>query len=45
MAIIPYRIALIVGARPGISASLARGLAAAGLKVALAAPRPWGESF
>jgi NAD(P)-dependent dehydrogenase (short-subunit alcohol dehydrogenase family) len=37
MAIIPYRIALIVGAGPGISASLARGLAAAGLKVALAA--------
>jgi NAD(P)-dependent dehydrogenase (short-subunit alcohol dehydrogenase family) len=37
MAIIPYRVALIVGAGPGISASLARGLAAAGLKVALAA--------
>jgi len=34
---IPYRTALIVGAGPGISASLARGLAAAGLKVALAA--------
>ena len=34
---IPYRIALIVGAGPGISASLARGLAAAGLKVGVAA--------
>jgi len=34
---IPYRIALIVGAGPGISASVARGLAAAGLKVGLAA--------
>jgi len=34
---IPYRTALIVGAGPGISASLARGLAAAGLKVGVAA--------
>src|SRR5258705_4844461 len=34
---IPYRSALIVGAGPGISASLARGLAAAGLRVGLAA--------
>jgi NAD(P)-dependent dehydrogenase (short-subunit alcohol dehydrogenase family) len=34
---IPYRIALIVGAGSGISASLARGLAAAGLRVGLAA--------
>jgi len=34
---IKYRIALIVGAGPGISASLARGLAAAGLKVGVAA--------
>src|SRR5712692_4090593 len=34
---IPYRTALIVGAGPGISASLARGLAAAGLRVGLAA--------
>ena len=34
---IPYRTALIVGAGPGISASVARGLAAAGLKVGLAA--------
>ena len=37
MAGIPYRTALIVGAGAGISASLARGLAAAGLKVGLAA--------
>ena len=37
MADIPYRTALIVGAGSGISASLARGLAAAGLKVGLAA--------
>ncbi|MFI4987016.1 MAG: SDR family NAD(P)-dependent oxidoreductase [Alphaproteobacteria bacterium] len=37
MATIPYRTALIVGTGPGISASLARGLAAAGLKVGLAA--------
>jgi len=37
MASIPYRTALIVGAGPGISASVARGLAAAGLKVGLAA--------
>ena len=37
MADIPYRIALIVGAGSGISASVARGLAAAGLKVGLAA--------
>jgi NAD(P)-dependent dehydrogenase (short-subunit alcohol dehydrogenase family) len=34
---IPYRTALIVGAGPGISASVARGLASAGLKLALAA--------
>ena len=34
---LPYRTALIVGAGAGISASLARGLAAAGLKVGLAA--------
>ena len=34
---IPYHIALIVGAGSGISASLARGLAAAGLRVGLAA--------
>jgi NAD(P)-dependent dehydrogenase (short-subunit alcohol dehydrogenase family) len=34
---IPYRIALIVGAGSGISASFARVLAAAGLKVGLAA--------
>ena len=33
----PYRTALIVGAGPGISASLARGLAALGVKVGLAA--------
>jgi NADP-dependent 3-hydroxy acid dehydrogenase YdfG len=33
----PYRSALIVGAGPGISASLARCLAAVGVKVALAA--------
>jgi NADP-dependent 3-hydroxy acid dehydrogenase YdfG len=33
----PYRTALIVGAGPGISASVARGLASAGLKVGLAA--------
>ena len=33
----PYRTALIVGAGAGISASLARGLAAAGAKVGLAA--------
>jgi NAD(P)-dependent dehydrogenase (short-subunit alcohol dehydrogenase family) len=37
MTAIPYRIALIVGVGPGISASVARGLAAAGLKVGLAA--------
>jgi len=37
MADIPYRIALIVGAGSGISAPVARGLAAAGLKVGLAA--------
>ena len=37
MTTIPYRTALIVGAGPGISASVARGLAAAGLKVGLAA--------
>jgi NAD(P)-dependent dehydrogenase (short-subunit alcohol dehydrogenase family) len=34
---IPYRSALIIGAGPGISASLARGLRKAGLTVALAA--------
>jgi NAD(P)-dependent dehydrogenase (short-subunit alcohol dehydrogenase family) len=34
---IPYRTALIVGAGPGISGSVARGLAKAGLKVGLAA--------
>jgi NAD(P)-dependent dehydrogenase (short-subunit alcohol dehydrogenase family) len=34
---IPYRIALIVGAGSGISASFARGLSAAGLRVGLAA--------
>ncbi len=34
---IPYRNALIVGAGPGISASLARAFTAAGLKVGLAA--------
>lgn len=34
---IPYRSALIVGTGPGISASLARALAGAGLKVAIAA--------
>src|SRR5215472_15650821 len=37
MAAIPYRTALIVGAGLGISASVARGLAAEGLKVGLAA--------
>jgi NAD(P)-dependent dehydrogenase (short-subunit alcohol dehydrogenase family) len=37
MTTLSYRTALIVGAGPGISASLARALAAAGLKVALAA--------
>ena len=34
---LPYRTALIVGAGPGISASVARGLRAAGLQVGLAA--------
>jgi NAD(P)-dependent dehydrogenase (short-subunit alcohol dehydrogenase family) len=34
---VPYRTALIVGAGPGISASVARGLASAGLNVGLAA--------
>jgi NAD(P)-dependent dehydrogenase (short-subunit alcohol dehydrogenase family) len=34
---IPYRSALIFGAGPGISASVARGLAAAGLRVGVAA--------
>jgi NAD(P)-dependent dehydrogenase (short-subunit alcohol dehydrogenase family) len=34
---IPHRTALIVGAGPGVSASLARALTAAGLKVGLAA--------
>ncbi len=37
MASIPYHTALIIGAGPGISASLARLLAQAGLKVGLAA--------
>jgi NAD(P)-dependent dehydrogenase (short-subunit alcohol dehydrogenase family) len=37
MADIPYSTALIVGAGPGISASVARALSAAGLKVGLAA--------
>jgi NAD(P)-dependent dehydrogenase (short-subunit alcohol dehydrogenase family) len=37
MSEIPYKTALIVGAGPGISASVARALAAAGLKVGLAA--------
>lgn len=37
MSEIPYRTALIVGAGAGISASVARGLAAAGLKVGLVA--------
>ena len=37
MTVIPYRAALIVGAGPGISASVARSLAAAGLKVGIAA--------
>ena len=37
MKAIPYRTALIVGAGSGISASVARGLAAAGLKIGLAA--------
>ena len=37
MANLPYRTALIIGAGPGISASVARQLAAEGLKVALAA--------
>jgi NAD(P)-dependent dehydrogenase (short-subunit alcohol dehydrogenase family) len=37
MAELPYRTALIVGAGPGVSASLARALAAAGAKVGLVA--------
>ena len=37
MSAIPYRTALIVGAGPGISASVARALAADGVKVGLAA--------
>jgi NAD(P)-dependent dehydrogenase (short-subunit alcohol dehydrogenase family) len=37
MTTIPYRTALIVGAGPGISASVARGLATAGLKIGVAA--------
>jgi NAD(P)-dependent dehydrogenase (short-subunit alcohol dehydrogenase family) len=37
MATIPYRTALIVGAGTGISASVARALAASGLKIGLAA--------
>ena len=39
MADIPYRTALIVGAGPGISGSVARGLAKAGLKVGLGGPQ------
>ena len=34
---IPYRVGLIVGAGSGISASVARGLASAGLRLGLAA--------
>jgi NAD(P)-dependent dehydrogenase (short-subunit alcohol dehydrogenase family) len=37
MPVFPYRSALIVGAGPGISASLARGLAGLGVNIALAA--------
>ena len=37
MTTISYRTALIVGAGPGISASVTRGLTAAGLKVGIAA--------
>ncbi|MGO9360163.1 MAG: SDR family oxidoreductase, partial [Xanthobacteraceae bacterium] len=37
MSSIPYRTALIVGAGPGISASVARALKSAGLRVGLAA--------
>src|SRR5882672_2373515 len=37
MTTIPYRTALIVGAGSGISGSVARGLATAGLKVGVAA--------
>lgn len=37
---LPYKTALIVGAGPGISASVARALVAAGLKVGLAARDP-----
>jgi NADP-dependent 3-hydroxy acid dehydrogenase YdfG len=37
MTTIPYRAALIVGAGSGINASVARGLATAGLKVGVAA--------
>ncbi len=40
MSNIPYRTALIVGAGPGISASLARALTADGVKVGLAAREP-----
>jgi NAD(P)-dependent dehydrogenase (short-subunit alcohol dehydrogenase family) len=40
MSNIPYRTALIVGAGPGISASLARALTANGVKVGLAAREP-----
>jgi short-subunit dehydrogenase len=36
MTTIPYRTALIVGAGSGISGSVARGLATAGLKVGVA---------
>ena len=53
MATLPYRTALIIGAGPGISASVARHLATEGLKVALAArdtakladivPRDWSR--
>ncbi|HEY3783715.1 MAG TPA: SDR family NAD(P)-dependent oxidoreductase [Steroidobacteraceae bacterium] len=40
MTSIPYRIALIVGAGAGISASVARALASAGLRVGLASRSP-----
>jgi NAD(P)-dependent dehydrogenase (short-subunit alcohol dehydrogenase family) len=40
MSVLPYKTALIVGAGPGISASVARALAAEGVKVGLAARDP-----
>jgi NAD(P)-dependent dehydrogenase (short-subunit alcohol dehydrogenase family) len=40
MTTLPYKTALIVGTGPGIGASVARALAAAGLKVAVAARNP-----